>query len=113
MVENNKIGLGSFRKNRTERPTSFNPENSAEEKRTMPNDTILEHPKKRLSSKDLPKSIRLPLDTHSAISTLASIQNKKIYEVVTDIVENYVKDLPPQSKKLVRNNVEAIKNTKI
>ena len=25
---------------------------------------ILEHPKNRLASKDLPKSIRLPLDTH-------------------------------------------------
>lgn len=113
MVENNKIGLGSFRKNRTERPTSFNPEKSAKAKRTMPDDTILEHSEKRLSSKELPKSIRLPLDTHSAISTLASIQNKKIYEVVTDIVEDYVKDLPPQSKKLVRNNVEAIKNSKV
>ncbi|MFT9457474.1 MAG: hypothetical protein ABF575_09340 [Liquorilactobacillus hordei] len=113
MADNTKIGLGSFRKNKTERPANFNPENSADEKRTMPTDTILEHPGKRLSSKDLPKSIRLPLDTHSAISTLASIQNKKIYEVVTDIVENYVKDLPPQSKKLVRNNVEAIKNSKL
>lgn len=112
-MANEKIGLGSFRKNKTERPASFNPENSSDEKRTMPNDNILEHPKKRLSSKDLPKSIRLPLDTHSAISTLASIQNKKIYEVVTDIIEEYVKELPPQSKKLVRNNVEAIKNSKL
>ncbi|MFT9412516.1 hypothetical protein [Liquorilactobacillus hordei] len=70
----------------------------------MPTDTILEHPGKRLSSKDLPKSIRLPFDTHSAISTLASIQNKKIYEVVIDIVENYVKYLPPQSKKFLIKN---------
>lgn len=113
MVESNKLGLSSFRKNKTARPANFDPENAAEERRTMPDDTILEHPDRRLSSKDLPKSIRLPLDTHSAISTLASIQNKKIYEVVTDIVENYVKQLPPQSKKLVRNNVEAIKNSKI
>lgn len=73
---------------------------------------ILEHPKKRLASKDLPKSIRLPLDTHSAISTISNIENKKMYEVVTDIVEEYIQHLPSQNKKLIRNNVEAIKNWK-
>lgn len=35
---------------------------------------VLQHSKKRLDSKDLPKSIRLPLDTHSAISTIANSQ---------------------------------------
>ena len=67
----------------------------------MPTDTILEHPGKRLSSKDLTKSIRLSFDTPSAISTLASVQNKKIYEFVIDIVATYVKYLPPQSKKFL------------
>ncbi|GAW64917.1 hypothetical protein Lacidipiscis_02124 [Ligilactobacillus acidipiscis] len=108
---NTKPGLNSFRKNKTERPENFNPEKSAEEKRVMPNNTILEHPNRRLTTKDLPKSIRLTLDTHSAISTIASIENKKMYEVVTDIVENYVQNLPPQSKKIVRNSIEAIKKS--
>lgn len=111
-MEKNQMGLSSFRKNKTERPVSFDPKNSVSEIRTMPDDNILDHPERRLASKDLPKSVRLPLDTHSAISTLASIQNKKIYEVVTDIVEEYIKNLPPQSKKLVKNNVEAIKKAK-
>ena len=59
----------------------------------------------------MPKSIRLPLDTHSAISTIANIENKKMHEVVTDIVEEYIQNLPPQNKKLIRNNVEAIKQS--
>lgn len=73
---------------------------------------VLHHSQRRLTSKDLPKSIRLPLDTHSAISTISNIENKKMYEVVTDIVEEYIQHLPPQNKKLIRNNVEAIKNWK-
>ena len=59
----------------------------------------------------MPKSIRLTLDTHSAISTIANIENKKMHEVVTDIVEEYIQNLPPQNKKLIRNNVEAIKQS--
>lgn len=73
---------------------------------------VLHHSQRRLTSKDLPKSIRLPLDTHSAISTISNIENKKMHEVVTDIVEEYIQHLPPQNKKLIRNNVEAIKNWK-
>ena len=109
-VMTDKIGLEAFRKNKTKRPITISPENSVEEKRSMPNKKILTHPNRRLTSKDLPKSIRLPLDTHSAISTIASIQNKKMYEVVNDVMEQYIQELPSQSKKLVRNNVEAIKN---
>ncbi|MGL5899142.1 MAG: hypothetical protein ACRCZW_05655 [Lactobacillaceae bacterium] len=59
----------------------------------------------------MPKSIRLTLDTHSAISTIANIENKKMHEVITDIVEEYIQNLPPQNKKLIRNNVEAIKQS--
>ena len=73
---------------------------------------VLEHSKKYLGSKDLPKSIRLPLDTHSAITTIANIENKTMHEEVTDIVEAYIQNLPPQNKKLIRNNVEAIKQSK-
>lgn len=73
---------------------------------------VLHHSQRRLTSKDLPKSIRLPLDTYSAISTISNIGNKKMHEVVTDIVEEYIQHLPPQNKKLIRNNVEAIKNWK-
>ncbi|MCO6524765.1 MAG: hypothetical protein J6584_07120 [Lactobacillus sp.] len=105
-----KIGLGAFRKNKTQRPEQIAPEQSVLEERTLPQN-ILEHSKRRLASKDLPKSIRLPLDTHSAISTIANIENKKMHEVVTDIVEEYIQHLPPQNKKLIRNNVEAIKKS--
>lgn len=110
---NTKPGLGSFRKNRTQRPENFDPEKSVKETRTMMNENVLEHPTKHLTSKDLPKSIRLTLDTHSAISTLASIENKKMYEVVTDIVEEYIQNLSPQSKKIVRSSVKAINETKL
>ncbi|MBA1394010.1 hypothetical protein EQ500_09070, partial [Lactobacillus sp. XV13L] len=103
-----KMGLGAFRKNKTQRPEQISPETSVSEERTLPKN-VLEHSKKRLSAKELPKSIRLPLDTHSAISTIANIENKKMHEVVTDIVEDYIQNLPPQNKKLIRNNVEAIK----
>lgn len=105
-----QIGLGAFRKNKTKRPEQIEPEQSASEEKTLPKN-VLQHSKKRLASKDLPKSIRLPLDTHSAISTIANIENKKMHEVVTDIVEEYIQNLPPQNKKLIRNNVEAIKQS--
>lgn len=36
---------------------------------------VLHHSQRRLTSKDLPKSIRFPLDTHSAISTISNIEN--------------------------------------
>lgn len=104
------MGLEAFRKNTTKRPVQIKPEKSAEEEKTLPKN-VLEHSKKHLGSKDLPKSIRLPLDTHSAITTIANIENKTMHEVVTDIVEAYIQNLPPQNKKLIRNNVEAIKQS--
>lgn len=109
---NAKPGLDTFRKNKTQRPESFNPEKSVQENRTMVDENVLEHPNKRLTSRDLPKSIRLTRSTHSAISTIASIENKKMYEVVTDIVEEYIQNLPPQSKKIVRSSVRAINDNK-
>lgn len=73
------IGLSSFRKKKTERPENITPELSEDINRTMPED-LLKLPQSRLTSKDLPKSIRLPLNTHTAISTIATLQSKKIYE---------------------------------
>lgn len=71
-----EIGLGAFRKKRTERPENITPEIADETTRTMPED-LLKLPNKRLTSKELPKSIRLPLNTHTAISTIATLQSKK------------------------------------
>jgi len=104
-----EIGLGSFRKKRTERPENITPEIADETNRTMPEE-LLKLPGKRLTSKELPKSIRLPLNTHTAISTIATLQSKKIYEVINDIVEEYISNLPVSEKKIIRSSIETVKN---
>lgn len=70
------IGLNSFRKKKTERPENIIPELSEDTNRTMPED-LLKLPQKKLTSKDLPKSIRLPLNTHTAIAQLLHCKVKK------------------------------------
>lgn len=104
MVE--EMGLGVFRKNKTERPENILPEKSDSGERTMPED-LLKLPAK-LRTKDLPKSVRLPINTHTAISTIAMLKNKKIYEVINDLVEDYVSNLPAQEKKIIKNSIEAV-----
>lgn len=102
-----EIGLGAFRKKRTERPENITPEIADETTRTMPED-LLKLPNKRLTSKELPKSIRLPLNTHTAISTIATLQSKKIYEVINDIVEEYISELPISEKKIIKSSIETV-----
>lgn len=103
------IGLNSFRKKKTERPENIIPELSEDTNRTMPED-LLKLPQKKLTSNDLPKSIRLPLNTHTAISTIATLQSKKIYEVINDIVEEYINNLPVSEKKIIRSSIDTVKN---
>ncbi|MBS0943278.1 hypothetical protein JK161_10615 [Leuconostoc mesenteroides] len=103
------IGLNSFRKKRTERPENIVPEISEDTNRSMPED-LLKLPEKRLTSSDLPKSIRLPLNTHTAISTIATLQSKKIYEVINDIVEDYISNLPVAEKKIIKSSIETVQN---
>ena len=107
MTEQN-IGLSSFRKNKTQRPASVKPIESADEHRSMPTD-ILNHSTRISSSKNLPKSIRIAKDTHVAITTLARLQDKPIYQEITDILEDYIQRQPSSVRKLIRSSVEASK----
>lgn len=100
-----RIGLGSLRKNKTPRPVTIAPENAAKEKRTMP-DQILDHGGRKRAS-ELPKSIRIGLDTHTALQTIALLQDKPLYQALTDIVENYVQEQPSAVRKQIRANVMA------
>ncbi|WP_256925967.1 hypothetical protein [Enterococcus faecium] len=77
---------------------------------TIDSGKILEQSKKRLTTKDLPKSIRMPLDTHTAISTIATIEDKKIYETLNKIVEFYINNMNPANKKIVKNSIKAVQN---
>ncbi|MCK8617992.1 hypothetical protein LNP00_06455 [Fructobacillus sp. M158] len=106
------VGLSSFRKTKTERPQNITPEVSDEIKRSMPED-LLKLPESRLTSNELPKSIRLPLNTHTAISTIATLQSKKIYEVINDIVEGYISDLPIAEKKIIKSSIETVQNSQL
>lgn len=105
-MEEQQMGLGAFRKNKTQRPENILPEKSDSGERTMPEDLLKLPPK--LRTKDLPKSVRLPLNTHTAISTIAMLKNKKIYEVINDLVEEYVSGLASQEKKIIKNSIEAV-----
>lgn len=106
-----KIGLNAIkRKNKTERPENILPENSEALNNTTDSGNVLMSPKRRLTTKDLPKSIRVPMDTHTAISTIATIEDKKIYEVLNSIVEYYIENMNPANKKIVKNSVKAVQN---
>lgn len=109
--KNESIGLNAIkRKNKTQRPENIVPENSEALNNTTDSGKILEQSKKRLTTKDLPKSIRMPLDTHTAISTIATIEDKKIYETLNKIVEFYINNMNPANKKIVKNSVKAVQN---
>lgn len=114
MTANDKMGLGAFgktRKNKTIRPQKIEPKKFEEQRRSMPNDQILIKPKRRLTAKDTPKSVQAQLDTHMAIKQIATIENKRNYEVLNEIVESYVQNMPSQSKKLVIDSVRAIQQS--
>ncbi len=108
MTEN--MGLNSFRKKTTERATTVSPNKSNITDKTMPNDPIVNLNKKKSNTdKDkltLPKSIRIGLNTHTAISTIATLEDKKIYEIIDEMVDYYINSLPPANKKLVKASVE-------
>lgn len=111
-MTDNSVGLNSFRKKKTERPRNISPEVSDEIERSMPED-LLKLPESRLTSTDLPKSIRLPLNTHTAISTIATLQSKKIYEVINDIVEDYISNLPAAEKKIIKSSIETVQHSQM
>ena len=48
-------------------------------------DKLFEKLKRKLTTKELPKSFRVSLETHTAISTLATIEDMKIYEVINGV----------------------------
>lgn len=104
------IGLNAIRKNKTERPENILPENSEVLNNTTESEKILNNTERRLTTKDLPKSLRVPLDTHTAITTIATIEDKKIYEIINQVVEHYINDMNPANKKIVRNSVKAVQN---
>lgn len=81
--------------------------------RTFPEeDKLFEKPKKKLTTKELPKSFRVSLETHTAISTLATIEDMKIYEVINMLIEEKVAALPAPKQNLVRNAVKQVLEVK-
>ena len=77
--------------------------------RTFPEeDKLFEKPKRKLTTKELPKSFRVSLETHTAISTLATIEDMKIYEVINMLIEEKVASLPAPKQKLVKNAVKQV-----
>ncbi|MDR4328325.1 hypothetical protein FOS08_21125 [Bacillus pseudomycoides] len=81
--------------------------------RTFPEeDKLFEKPKRKLTTKELPKSFRVSLETHTAISTLATIEDMKIYEVINMLIEEKVASLPTPKQKLVKNAVKQVLESK-
>ncbi|HFK1403159.1 TPA: hypothetical protein ACGXK1_005215 [Bacillus cereus] len=75
-------------------------------------DKLFEKPKRKLTTKELPKSFRVSLETHTAISTLATIEDMKIYEVINMLIEEKVAALPEPKQKLVRDAVKQVLEVK-
>ncbi|WP_420481158.1 hypothetical protein [Bacillus mycoides] len=75
-------------------------------------DKLFEKPKRKLTTKELPKSFRVSLETHTAISTLATIEDMKIYEVINMLIEEKVAALPAPKQNLVRNAVKQVLEVK-
>nr|WP_234881425.1 hypothetical protein [Bacillus mycoides] len=95
------------RQKKTEGSEIFTPEQKEEQDRSFPEkEKLFEKPKRKLTTKDLPKSIRLSVETHTAISTLATIEDMKIYEVINMLVEEKVESLPLSKQKLIKNTVK-------
>lgn len=102
------LGLGEIRRNKTIIPQKIEPDNAVKQHRSLPTDQILIHPSRRLTKSDTPKSVQMQLDTHMAIKMISTIENKRMYEVLTEITEAYVKNMPESSKKLIIDNIRAV-----
>ncbi|HDR7310125.1 TPA: hypothetical protein QCX08_002517, partial [Bacillus cytotoxicus] len=108
-IAKEELGMIKNRKKKTQGSENFLPENQEEQKRSFPEDELMfVKPKKKLTTKDLPKSIRISIETHAAISALATLQGLNIYEVVNQMVEEKVASLPPAQQKLVKNTVKQV-----
>ncbi|MBH0357714.1 hypothetical protein U9R71_26210 [Bacillus toyonensis] len=104
-----KEKLGMRRNKKTEGSETFEPENKEKQERSFPKEAkLFEQPKRKLTTKELPKSVRLSVETHTAISTLATIEDMKIYEVINMLIEEKVAALPTAKQKLVKNAVKQV-----
>mgnify|MGYP001032768807 CR=1 FL=1 len=110
-MEHEEQQIGFRRKKNTEPSETFNPENKETQNRTFPEKTF-QTPKKKLTTKDLPKSIRISIEAHTAIATIATIEDLKIYEVINMLLENHIADLPSTKQKLVKNSVKQVMELK-
>lgn len=113
MQEKKNIGLetlGAGRKSSTPKPQRITPNQQSTRERTLPDDQILIPITRRLTAKETPKTAQLKLDTHAAIKQIAIIENKKMYEVMDEITEKYVKEMPSSSQKMILEMLRPIQN---
>ncbi|QPW51652.1 hypothetical protein G9298_28755 (plasmid) [Bacillus thuringiensis] len=112
-INKDELGMRRERKKKTEGSESFTPDEQEKQDRTFPEgDKLFEKPKRKLTTKELPKSFRVSLETHTAISTLATIEDMKIYEVINMLIEEKVASLPTPKQKLVKNAVKQVLESK-
>lgn len=115
-INTNQIGMrrqmqekkeAEKREKKTEGSENFTPEQKEEQGRSFPErGKLFEKPKRKLTTKDLPKSVRLSIETHTAIATLGTIEDMKIYEVINMLVEEKVESLPLAKQKIIKNTVK-------
>ncbi|MGY3419183.1 hypothetical protein ACVWY4_005412 [Bacillus mycoides] len=109
-IDKEQLGM---RRKKTEGSVTFIPESKENQERSFPDDEkLFEKPKRKLTTKELPKSFRVSLETHTAISTLATIEDMKIYEVINMLIEEKVASLPTPKQKLVKNAVKQVLESK-
>lgn len=82
-----------MRRKRTEGSVKITSESKEEQRTFSEDDKLFEKLKRKLTTKQLPKFYWLLLETHTAISTLATIEDMKIYEVINMLIEEKVASL--------------------
>ncbi|MEK7019851.1 hypothetical protein [Bacillus sp. FSL R9-9410] len=95
------------REKTTQGSVTIEPENKEKQDRSRP-DKIFKSPKKKGYSGEYPKSLRVSLETHTAIATIATMQDINKYEAVTMIVEEYISNLSPTQQKLIKNSIKQV-----
>lgn len=104
-MNNKKAGLAGLRST-LPNLQPIEPTESVPDVKTVPKPVT---GRKRVKAQDplyLPKTIRVAKDTHRAISTIAMLNDKPIYEVIDILLNKYIDDLDPVQRKLIKKNVD-------
>lgn len=98
-----EMGLGGIR--RTVRPEPVIPEKVAEEDKYIASKVFSSDKVSKRTKTDLPKSLRLTKQAHTAISAISMIDDIPQYEVVNRLLDTYLEQLDPIKRKIIKSSM--------